>query len=128
MQNVLKLFAEVSATATPAATIEIGRKGLISAMLLELNFENSGGGYARMEVSFAPTAGFTNNGAGAAIGGLETVNSLFTATGMGNHARQAALCGLEIPVTPGEKLYMHIAPVLGGGWMRGRAWLYLRSG
>jgi hypothetical protein len=128
MQNVLKLFAETSVTTIPAATIEVGKKGFISAMLLELNLDTAVGGYARMEVSLAPTAGFLNNGAGAAIGGLETVSSLATAAGLNNNTRQTVLSGLEIPVTPGEKLYLHIAPSSPGvGMIRGRAWLYVRT-
>jgi hypothetical protein len=131
MENVLKLYASTSfGGATDAlASAEIVKTGFIEAMLLEVAADGmpTGGTNAigQMEVSFSPRSGFATNDTRQAIGGLET-GITFGTGGATNDARQIALGGLQIPVQPGEKVYLHIYNSELAN-IRARAWLYLKT-
>jgi hypothetical protein len=95
-------------------------------MLLEIAADGiPASGFGQMEVSFAPKSAFSTNDTRQAIGGLET-DAAVTTSGATNNARQIALGGLQIPVQPGEKVYLHVNNS-SLTTIRARVWLYIKT-
>jgi hypothetical protein len=125
--NICKLYGAANASTDGVASLDCVSDGFIVGLLLEINAETAAANAtARMEVSFASTNGFTSTDARSSVGGLETVVTQATAVGVINNSRSLVIPGIRVPVSAGERLYLHIGTSTSFN-VRARAWIYINS-
>jgi len=125
--KIYKLYATVTATADAAASYDVQEDGEICSILLDQNINsadalNDG---IDTEVSFSSVSGFTSNDTRASLIGKRSHQHFLTSGGgpVGGSSF-ITFAPFGIPVSAGERLYLHI--LLTGTALTAyvNAWLY----
>jgi len=105
--TVRQLYASAAASGDNAASLQIVKKGVISAIVASVSFDSiTDGGIVNLELSTAPVfQGVTNDPLGPLLQ-VKSVNNLLT-SGMTNASQNFSVGNIAIPVEPGVLLYIN---------------------
>lgn len=123
--SIYKLFTTTDGDG--AASLDIIENGMITAVYFS--------GYAALsadadsfeaEVSFASTSGFATNDTKSSIAKVATEVELVT-SGEPQNGFNIMVAPLEIPVSQGERLYLHTATPVGTAAIRMSCYVYVKD-
>ena len=129
---VLKLVATSSSAAVVSVEVDIPENGLLEAFHLATHYAANAtpasGDNAKAELSFLSAPTFSTHGARGSLGQVEAVNALALASSALNTSIPSmTLSGLSIPVSAGERLFLHIqnfqADITSDAW----AYVYIKG-
>lgn len=122
--TVYKLTANTVADA--AATLDIQDDGVIEGVLINMRATlNADTENMNVEVSFASVSGFTANDTRASFAGMSLQAGMLTSGGL--TASENLFISMNIPVSGGERIYIHTAGTA-AALDRVSVWLFVADG
>lgn len=126
---VYKMFATATASTDAAATLDIVFDGVIEGLVLDTVMQNADAlnDAVGAELSFASVSGFVTNDTRASIIGSRIAQGFLTSGGGPTGKVTNVAFGPDgIPVSAGERMYLHLL-LVGAGTLIASVWLYVRT-
>jgi len=127
--TVYKLAASVSATTEAAASLDVRRDGVLTAISLRMSVSGADalGDGGSAEVSFSSVSGMGVNDTLNSFAHVRTVQSFLTTGGAAVEDRQET-GGLNIAVAGGERIYLHVGVAAAPSTVIVNCYLYVEDG